>query len=114
MQSLRRLIYWLHGRPWPSPRGYPLIRAYYCTICHEVSDGRQNKCVREHTHKIVHLFSLLHLHQHRIEELFNKLTAARRELKDLKKEQPEGVSSPPAAKKPLRLFIMKGAVRPVA
>jgi len=78
---LRKLIRWLRPRISPSPQGFPMARAYYCTICQEVSDGRQKKCMANHTHKIVPLASFHALLTSRIHTLWNALQAAKKELK---------------------------------
>lgn len=65
---LRKFTRWFRPRLRPTPQGFPLARAYLCTVCQEVSNGRQSKCLLAHTYKIVHLASYLDLHTHRIHE----------------------------------------------
>jgi len=78
---LRKFTRWFLPRLSRSPEGFPLARAYLCTICQEVSDGRQSKCQQAHTHKIVPLASYHALLNTRIQTLWNALQAAKKEMK---------------------------------
>ena len=77
----RKFTRWFRPRVSPSPQGFPIARAYLCTICHEVSAGRQSKCLAAHTHKIVPLASYIERYEHRIAKLWEAWLGLRRELR---------------------------------